>query len=150
MLIFAALLNAARLSRWRGLATWPEKLLLILHVGYGWLAVGTLLLGLSVFDLGVPTSSAIHALTAGAIAVMIVAVMPRVTLGHVGRDLVASRMTVLAFVLINAAAVARVSASWHATKMHVLLLVAGTLWIAAFALFDLVYAPMLLTQRTDS
>jgi uncharacterized protein involved in response to NO len=81
---------------------------------------------------------------------MIVAVMPRVTLGHVGRDLVASRMTVLAFVLINAAAVARVSASWHATKMHVLLLVAGTLWIAAFALFDLVYAPMLLTQRTDS
>jgi uncharacterized protein involved in response to NO len=150
LLIFAALLNAARLSRWRGLATWPEKLLLILHVGYGWLAVGTLLLGLSVFDLGVPTSSAIHALTAGAIAVMIVAVMPRVTLGHVGRDLVASRMTVLAFVLINAAAVARVSASWHATKMHVLLLVAGTLWIAAFALFDLVYAPMLLTQRTDS
>ncbi|MBU6463840.1 MAG: NnrS family protein [Bradyrhizobium sp.] len=150
LLIFAALLNMARLSRWRGLAAWPEKLLFVLHVGYGWLAVGTLLLGLSVLDLGVPTSSAIHALTAGAIAVMILAVMPRVTLGHVGRDLVASRMTVLAFVLINAAAIARVGASWHVAEMHILLLVAGALWIAAFALFDLVYAPMLLTQRTDS
>ncbi|MBU6458339.1 MAG: NnrS family protein [Bradyrhizobium sp.] len=149
LLIFAALLGAARLSRWRGLAAWPEKLLFILHVGYGWLAVGTFLLGLSAFDLGVPTSSAVHALTAGAIGVMILAVMPRVTLGHVGRDLVASRLTVLAFVLINAAAVARVSASWHTAKMHMLLLIAGALWIAAFALFDLVYAPMLLRPRTN-
>ena len=116
---------------------------------YGWLALGTALLGLSVFDIGVPTSSAIHALTAGAIAVMIVAVMPRVALGHTGRDLIANRTTVAAFVLINAAAVARVCASWHTVLMATLLLIAGALWIAAFLLFELVYGPMLLTRRAE-
>ncbi len=36
-LIGAAIANAWRLSRWTGFATWGEKLLLILHVGYAWL-----------------------------------------------------------------------------------------------------------------
>src|SRR6185503_8436785 len=31
---------AARLSRWRGLATLREPLLFVLHAGYGWLALG--------------------------------------------------------------------------------------------------------------
>jgi uncharacterized protein involved in response to NO len=150
LLVAAALLNAARLSRWAGLGTWPEKLLFILHVGYGWLVLGTALLGLSVFDIGVPSSSAIHALTAGAVAVMILAMMPRVTLGHTGRDLIANRATVIAFVLLHAAAVARVCASWHTALVAALLVLAGALWIAAFVLFELVYAPMLLTRRSES
>ena len=150
LLIAAALLNAVRLGRWAGIASWPEPLLFILHIGYGWVAVGTALLGLSIFNIGVPVASAIHALTAGATAVMILAVMPRVTLGHTGRELTANRATVAVFVLINAAAIARVCASWHTEFMTILLLVAGACWIAAFGLFELVYGPMLLTRRSAS
>jgi uncharacterized protein involved in response to NO len=150
LLILAALVNTARLSRWTGFATWAETLLLILHVGYAWLVLGVLLLGLSIFNIGVPVASAIHALTAGAIAIMILAVMPRVTLGHTGRELIANRATVLVFVLINAAALARVCASWHTEFMALLLLVAGACWIAAFGLFELIYGPMLLTRRSTS
>ena len=127
-----------------------EKLLFILHVGYTWLVLGVLLLGLSIFNIGVPVASAIHALTAGAIAVMILAVMPRVTLGHTGRELTANRATVAVFVLINAAAVARVCASWHTEAMTILLLIAGVCWITAFGLFEIVYGPMLLTRRAAS
>ena len=36
LLIAVALLNAVRLGRWAGIASWPEPLLFILHVGYGW------------------------------------------------------------------------------------------------------------------
>jgi uncharacterized protein involved in response to NO len=147
LLIAAALLNAVRVSRWAGIASWPEPLLFILHVGYGWVALGTALLGLSIFDIGVPVASAIHALTAGAIAVMILAVMPRVTLGHTGRELTANRATAAVFVLINAAAIARVCASWHTEFITILLLVAGACWIAAFGLFEIVCGPMLLTRR---
>jgi hypothetical protein len=43
-----------------------EKLLFILHVGYAWLVLGGALLGLSIFNTGVPVASVIHALTAGA------------------------------------------------------------------------------------
>jgi uncharacterized protein involved in response to NO len=150
LLLVAALLQAVRLGRWAGFASWPEPLLFILHVGYGWLAAGTALLGLSIFNIGVPTSSALHALTAGAISVMILAVMPRVTLGHTGRDLAANHATALIFVLVNAAAIARVCASWHTALMVTLLLVAGALWIAAFGLFELVYGPMLATRRPKS
>jgi uncharacterized protein involved in response to NO len=150
LLIAAALLNAVRLGRWAGMASWPEPLLVILHIGYGWVAVGTALLGLSIFNIGVPVASAIHALTAGATAIMILAVMPRVTLGHTGRELMANRATVVVFVLINAAAIIRVCASWHTEFMTILLLVAGACWIAAFGLFELVYGPMLLTRRSAS
>jgi uncharacterized protein involved in response to NO len=148
-LIAAAIANAWRLSRWTGNATWGEKLLFILHVGYAWLVLGVALLGLSIFNVGVPVASAIHALTAGATAVMILAVMPRVTLGQTGRDLTANRATVAIFVLINAAVLARVCASWHTKFMALLLLVAGACWIAAFGLFEIVYGPMLLTRQPD-
>ena len=148
-LIAAAIDQRGRLSRWTGFATWGEKLLFILHVGYAWLVLGVALLGLSIFNIGVPVASAIHALTAGATAVMILAVMPRVTLGHTGRALTANRATVAIFVLINAAAIARVCASWHTEFMALLLLVAGACWIAAFGLFEIVYGPMLLTRQPD-
>ena len=78
---------------------------------------------------------------------MILAVMPRVTLGHTGRALTANRATVAIFVLINAAALARICASWHTEIMALLLLAAGACWIAAFGLFEIVYGPMLLTRH---
>ena len=40
LLLAAAALNLVRLARWRGVATFEEPLLLILHVGYLWLVVG--------------------------------------------------------------------------------------------------------------
>ncbi len=147
VLVIAALLNAWRLGRWAGVATLAEPLLFILHVGYGWLVVGTSLLGLSLLDSGITVASAIHTLGVGAIGTMILAVMPRVTLGHTGRDLTAKRMTVSIFVLINTAGFIRVAASWKPHDMVFLLVLSGACWIAAFALFEVVYGPMLLTRQ---
>jgi uncharacterized protein involved in response to NO len=147
LLVIAAALNAWRLARWAGGATWAEPLLFILHVGYAWVIIGAALLGLSILGAGVPVASAIHALTAGAIATMILAVMPRVTLGHTGRDLTANRATVAMFALINAAAITRVCASWHTDDMMILLALSAACWIAAFCLFEIVYGPMLLTRQ---
>jgi uncharacterized protein involved in response to NO len=147
ILVIASIVNAWRLARWAGLSTWAEPLLFILHVGYGWVVIGTALLGLSILSMGVPVASAIHALTAGGIATMILAVMPRVTLGHTGRELTANRATVVMFILINIAAITRVCASWHPEAMMSLLAISGVCWIAAFGLFEIVYGPMLLTQQ---
>ncbi len=150
MLVAAGILHGARLARWAGMLTWDEPLLFILHTGYAWVALGLLLLGLSIFDGGVPMPSGVHALTAGAISVMILAVMPRVTLGHTGREPIANRATAAMFILINMAALARVCASWHAALAMQLLLTAGLCWIAAFAIFAWLYGPMLLTARQGS
>src|SRR5208337_1429144 len=101
LLLLGAAINLWRLLRWRGIATTAEPLLLVLHVGYAWLVLGVALLGLAVLDADVPLSAAIHALTAGAIGTMILAVMTRATRGHVGRELSADRVTVLIYVLVT-------------------------------------------------
>ncbi|MGH7069945.1 MAG: NnrS family protein [Acetobacteraceae bacterium] len=143
LLILAGALNFWRLARWCGAATLSEPLLLILHVGYAWLAVGAALLGFSMAGAFVPLSAAIHALTVGAIATMILAVMTRATRGHTGRALVADRPTVAIYLLITAAALARLAAAWTVVAAMPLLLVSGALWIGAFSLFAIVYGRMM-------
>lgn len=147
ILILAAAANLWRLSRWVGRATFSEPLLFILHVGYAWLAIGVALLGLSVSSTSVPIASALHALTVGAIGTMILAVMTRVSLGHTGRALSANRPTVVIFLLVNAAALARVAASWSDPVTTTFIVVSAVCWIAAFGLFEIRYSPVLLAPR---
>jgi uncharacterized protein involved in response to NO len=105
LLLVAAVLHATRLGRWCGVATLREPLLVILHVGYLWLVAGVTLLGLSLLTDAMPIAAAVHALTAGAMGTMILAVMTRATLGHTGRALHADAATIAAFALVSASAV---------------------------------------------
>jgi uncharacterized protein involved in response to NO len=137
-----------RLSRWRGERTLREPIVLILHIGYLWLAVSFLLLGGSILDpLLVPQSSALHALTAGAIATMTLAVMTRATRGHTGRPIEADAATLLIYVAVTVGAVLRVLAPLAPDLYLPLLMTGGATWSLAFALFVLRYGPMLLTAR---
>jgi uncharacterized protein involved in response to NO len=137
LLVLGGALNLWRLLRWRGGETFPEPLLFVLHVGYGWLVLGSALLGLSVLGWGVPPSAAIHALTAGAVGTMVLAVMTRATRGHTGRALAADRVTTGIYLLVNGAAVTRIAAAFSAAWTMPLLVASASLWIAAFALFTL-------------
>lgn len=147
LLGLAGTLLAARLARWQGQQTIREPIVLILHVGYAWLCVALLLLGGSVFIDALPQSAALHALTAGAIGTMTLAVMTRASLGHTGRAIVADRFVVAAYVAVTAGAVLRVAApltgGWYA---HVLIC-GGALWSAGFLLFAVRYAPILWGRR---
>ena len=150
LLGLAAVALAARLARWRGLSTAAEPLLWVLHLGYLWLPVGLALLAVSMHAPGIPQSVALHALTAGAMATMILAMMTRATLGHTGRPLTASRATAALYLLVTAAAAARLASGLvvdHAGSL--LLQSSAAAWIAAFTLFVLSYGPMLLRRRLD-
>ena len=91
----------------------------------------------------------LHLQGAGALALMILAVMTRATLGHTGRDLVAAPATVAAYALLALAALARAFGPALLGQGLAPLALAGTLWVAAFALFLAVHAPMLLAARPD-
>ena len=143
----AALGHAWRLSHWRGLATWREPLLLVLHLGYAWLPVGLALVALTPVVPAITESLALHALTAGAIATMTLAVMTRATRGHTGRALTADRGTVLVFLAVTLSALARLAAPLWPSGYLPLLQISGGLWIAAFLLFALIYAPLLCRRR---
>ena len=112
--------------------------------------LGAALLGMSMLVADIPQSAAIHALTAGAIGTMTLAVMTRATRGHTGRDLSADRATRLIYILVTFAAIARVGAAFGADWTMLLLVVSACFWIAAFGGFLLCYGPMLLRSHQGS
>ncbi|MEF8833544.1 MAG: NnrS family protein [Halofilum sp. (in: g-proteobacteria)] len=143
----AGLLHAIRLYGWRGLRTWRDPLLFILHIGYGWLALGYLILGFGMLSAGWSDTWALHGLLTGAIGTMTLAVMTRATFGHTGRPLQAGIVMTTAFVAIQGAIVIRLLGpvvgphAWH---------IAGVLWSTAFLLFLLRCGPMFLRPRINA
>jgi uncharacterized protein involved in response to NO len=149
LLMLAAALQSLRLSRWGGARTMRDPLVLILHIGYLWIPIGLLLLGLSICGFDVPRSAAIHALTAGAMTTMILAVMTRATLGHTGRDLKANRGTVMLYICVTLAALLRVVASLGLGPYLPMLEISGAAWVASLILFLMIYGPMLWNAHAE-
>jgi uncharacterized protein involved in response to NO len=151
MLLLAGLLHFIRLARWQGWKTVAEPLVLILHIGYFWLASGITLLGLSVLaPATVPAVNALHALTAGAMGVMTLAVMTRAVRGHTGRALQADAVTIVIYALVNLGAFIRVGAPLLPLPYANAVLLAGAVWGSAFVVFAIVYGRYLLSPRLRS
>jgi uncharacterized protein involved in response to NO len=142
--LVAGLVLLARMAGWHSFKTLGMPIVWILHVGYLWVPVGFLLKAASEFAHLVPHSAALHALTAGAVGTMILAVASRAALGHAGLPLKVSRWTVLAYLLVTAGAALRVAVP----HPHAMML-AGTLWALGYAIFAFVYFPILTRPRVD-
>lgn len=149
LLLLAGILQSFRLARWSGYRTARDPLVLILHVSYFWLPLGLLLLGGSLFVWCISASAATHALSAGAMASMTLAVMTRATLGHTGRALHADGWTQGIYLLVTLGALVRVAAPMLPVDYMRSIETAGALWGAAFLLYLLVYGPKLLGPRPD-
>lgn len=146
----AAAAHAMRLRNWDTLRTLHKPILWVLHLGYGWLVIGLLLEGIRFWLPQIPASAALHALAAGCIGVTMYAMITRVSLGHTGRMIDASRLTVVGYVFINLAVVLRVFVPWlwpgivtHTNGT------AALLWVLAFAFYFWEYTPILLQARPD-
>ncbi len=147
--ILAGIAAALRLSRWRGLATLREPLLALLHLGYAWLAFGLALLGMNGFFGWLPPSAGMHALTVGAVGTMTLAVMTRASLGHTGQPLQAGPGTSAIYLFVTLAAVLRVVAPIAGSQVALVTSLAGLAWTSAFALFALLYGPLLVRPRSS-
>ncbi len=144
-----AALNGWRLTSWFVFRIWFVPLLWVLYLGYGWLIVGFIFTAFAAWELILP-SLALHAFTVGGIGILTLGMMARVSLGHTGRTMNASNAIAVAFVLINVAALFRVILPLAITSWSSVLIYLATLaWLAAFALFIFVYAPMLTKARAD-
>lgn len=147
LLLALGLGHGIRLQRWfdRGLLRVP--LLWSLHLAYAWMVLACLGLGLWHAGVAVPFSQALHALTVGAMAGLILAMLARVSLGHTGRPLELPRGFAVAFVLLNLAALLRVLGVSFAYQPALWL--AALAWGLAFAQFLYCYGPMLCRTRAD-
>lgn len=149
--IVAGILHFIRLARWRGGRTGAEPLVAVLHIAYAWIPIGFLLMGGAILaPEWMATTTALHALTAGAVGLLTVAVMTRASLGHSGRNLCANFDTTLIYVLIWLGGMLRVAAPFMGMDYGLTVSIAGGLWCAGFFLFVLLYGPMLFRPKSST
>lgn len=141
--------HLVRASRWSPGRTVRVPLVWVLHLGYAWIPAGLLLKSAAILGGFSFAAFWLHALTAGALATLVLAVMTRASLGHTGRPLRVGGAVVASYALLAAAALVRVLGASAGLDYRAALLTAATLWAAAFGLFLLVYAPILAGPRVD-
>lgn len=148
LLLLAGCLQLLRLGRWAGHLTLAEPLVVILHLGYAFVPLGAVAIGLGILGFG-NGAAAQHLWMAGALGVMTLAVMTRASLGHSGRALISDPVTVG----IYAAIVISVSLRWLAgnwpEQQGILHAVSGAAWVIAFGGFALSYGAMMIRPRAD-
>lgn len=139
--------HAIRIVRWFDRRLLAVPLLWSLYLAYLWLIIACAMMACWHLGLLLSLTLAVHALTVGAIGGIILAMLARVTLGHTGRPLTLPRGFVVAFILLNIAALVRVLGV-QVAYMPALGL-AALCWSLAFAQYLWVYGPMLLRPRVD-
>ena len=148
--ITAGLTALVLFYRWHGwgwYATRNNPLLWSLHLSFVCLPLACTLLAFAY-----PASGALHVLTVGAIAGLIVAMTSRVALGHTGRMLKAPRWMPLAYGLMFLAAILRGLAGLiHVWPRAYLPLIDAAMlcWVVSLLIFLLYYTQILLRPRLD-
>ena len=147
--LVAALAHSYRLALWQPHLTAGNPLLWMMPVAYSWLPIAFFLRALAGNSL-VSQGAWVHALTMGAISGLMLAMMMRSALGHTGRPLVASGLDMSVFLMIQLAAIIRVTAGLFAASLYLeLVIFSGVIWMLAFGIFLLRYLPMLTQPRID-
>lgn len=148
LLLAMAVLNGARLSRWQGHQTLKEPLVVVLHLAYALIPLGALAIGVAtLLDADALARGAQHIWMVGAVGLMCLAVMTRATLGHSGRPLSAGLGTTLIYASIIGATAVRFAAAVWPANAPALWSLSGALWLLAFTLFVILYAPLMIRAR---
>lgn len=148
--VLLTLLHTLRLAGWYTSKIWSKSLVWVLVAAYASLILGFALKASSVF-FGVSPFLSVHAFTAGGIGLLTIGMMSRVSLGHTGRSVFEPPAIIFwSFSLLLLGVIFRVILPLFNMELYVYWVgISQLLWMLAFAIFVLVYAPMLLSARID-
>ncbi len=148
-LLGAAGIMLTQLLRWKPWRVLHQPLLWILDLGYAGLAGGLTARGAQALGAPVPDSLWIHLLAVCGFAVLILGMVTRTSLGHLGRALRLDRWSLLSYGLLLAAAVLRLLAFVPWPAQVAALQASAVLWALACWVFVLRYLPWLVRPRAD-
>ncbi|WP_312374806.1 NnrS family protein [Stutzerimonas nitrititolerans] len=131
LMLLAGVLTFIRLLRWRPWQCLTRPDLLVLLLGYAWLALGLVLTGLAIAGL-LPLTAMLHSITVGALGSLTFGVMARTRLIYRFRDANARPWIHPVVLLISLAAVARMAPGLPGTDQRLWLLGAAVCWSLAF------------------
>ena len=145
-----AVTHLARMQGWGARRTLTRPILWVLHLAYFCLSVGLALLAARDFGAPMPSLVPLHVLAVGALGLMTLGMMTRVSLGHTGRVISADRWTTVAYVLLLMAVVVRAGGPFFCQgSCRMVMLLAAGFWMAAFAIFLVSYLRVLVRPRID-
>ena len=150
LVLFVALAShAVRFALWRPWRTLRKPIVWVLHAAYAFVLVHFALRAATALG-WLDSPPATHALTLGAIGVLMIGMMTRTARGHTARPLVADRFDVACYLLVIAAALVRVGMPFVAPSMTVqAYLWSSILWSGGFGLYAVRYWPVLTRPRLD-
>ncbi|MBD1546960.1 NnrS family protein [Roseibium aggregatum] len=140
--LVAGIANGMRVAGWRGLLTWREPILWVLHLAFTFLAIAYLALAAAHLTPFLDETSALHLLAIGAVGGMTLAMMTRASLGHAGRPLIVAKPIAIAYLCVFAAALVRAFGTGFLDYFQTMYL-SGALWLLGFGLYVWIYLPIL-------
>lgn len=125
---------------WGLMQSLKNRLLAMLHIGFVWLGLALVMGGGSQWlswIAGTPVLplGALHALTMGCLASLMLAMVTRVSAGHGGRALVADHAVWTLFLLLQVTTLLRIGATWPTVSSGWLLLLVALLWLTTMTLW---------------
>lgn len=149
LLFTSATFHYIRVIRWRFWVTLRTPLVWSLHLSYSFIPTGLCLFGISQLSDLISTSQAIHTITVGAIGLMILSMISRVSLGHTGRKIQVGKVMSCSFITLFFAALIRIFGHLFTDDYIFVILSSAALWTIAYACFVVLYAPILIKKRID-
>ncbi len=148
--VLLTLLHSFRLAGWYTNKIWSKSLVWILVVAYASFILGFALKALSITS-GISPFLSVHAFTAGGIGLLTIGMMSRVSLGHTGRNVFEPPAIVFwSFAILSLGLIVRVLFPLFNMELYMYwIAISQVLWMASFAIFVYVFAPILLTARVD-
>ncbi|HWL27392.1 MAG TPA: NnrS family protein [Burkholderiaceae bacterium] len=150
-LAVVGLISLVQILRWKPLAVLHKPMLWILYLGYACMGIGLLFAAvqLSGWGTGVLARTAVHVhiIGMGGFAILIIGMVTRTALGHLGRPLALDASMLLSYYAMMGAVILRLAALWPSTWSAWQLQAAALFWIAAMGLYLWRFIPLLVRPR---
>lgn len=149
------LISLIQVGSWKPFESRHRPILWILYLGYSFLGLGLIFAAIYLLDPvpGALTRAAthIHIIGVGGFSILIIGMVTRTALGHLGRPLQLDRSMRTSYGCMIIAVALRLAALIPMGSSSLLLLrLAAAFWIAAFALYLWRFVPMLIRPRPDA
>jgi uncharacterized protein involved in response to NO len=148
-LALAGALPLWQLLSWKPLVVRRQPLLWILYAGYAGLGAGLLLAAAQAAGAPLRNAVHVHVIAMGGFSVLIIGMVTRTALGHLGRPLATDRSMVASYALVLVAVALRLGALHPSALGPVLLQGSALAWITALALYLWRFFPWMVRPRPD-
>lgn len=135
---------------WRPWAVRRVPLLWILYLGYAALGLGLVVAAAQAAGLGLRSAVHVHLIAMGGFSVLIIGMVTRTALGHLGRMLATDRSMLTSYFCVIAAAALRLVALWPSEFSLLALRASALAWAIGFSLYLWRFVPWLIRPRADA